>query len=132
MPARLLFGTVIMANANTVGGSAGALSVQLASVGFDVGDPVNASSDASDPPFRETVVYAAPGSVCEAERVAEVIGVPGVDNLPDPPSDESRDGGGPYPSVPFTRTGSDASASSNCAVPHCRLNSTRGEQPRLG
>ena len=78
-------GAVVVANANTVGGSAGTLSAQLDRIAFDVGGPVNARTDATNPPLQDTIVYAAPGSECEAEQVAEVLGVASVDALPNPP-----------------------------------------------
>jgi len=61
--------TVVVANANTVGGSAGRMSKTLETAGFTMGDPTNAAET-----LDESVVYYDP-SVAAAQAVAESVGV---------------------------------------------------------
>ncbi len=71
--------TIVVANANTIGGSAGRMSAQLETAGFTVGDPTNATSTITD-----SIVYYgdAEGAQDEAESLAEALG--GIDALPLP------------------------------------------------
>jgi hypothetical protein len=61
--------TVVVANANTVGGSAGRMSKTLEVVGFTMGEPVNATETLDD-----SIVYY-DTSVAAAQAVAESVGV---------------------------------------------------------
>jgi len=61
--------TVVVANANTVGGSAGRMTKTLETAGFTMGEPTNAT-DTRD----ESIVYYDP-SVAAAQAVAESVGV---------------------------------------------------------
>jgi hypothetical protein len=61
--------TVVVANANTVGGSAGRMTKTLEAAGFTMGDPVNASET-----LDESIVYY-DTSVAAARAVAESVGV---------------------------------------------------------
>ena len=72
---------VVVANANTIGGSAGRMSDQLSDAGFTVGTPTNASSTVDG-----SLVYygTAEGAQADAESVAELLGGVDVLALPDP------------------------------------------------
>ncbi|MDX2379703.1 MAG: LytR C-terminal domain-containing protein [Acidimicrobiia bacterium] len=61
--------TVVVANANTVGGSAGRMTKTLEAAGFTMGDPVNAGET-----LDESIVYY-DTSVAAARAVAESVGV---------------------------------------------------------
>lgn len=67
---------VVVANGNTIGGSAGRMSDQLSDAGFAVGTPINASSTVDS-----SLVYygSAEGAQADAESVAALLG--GVDVL---------------------------------------------------
>lgn len=82
--------TIVVANANTIGGSAGRMSAQLETAGFTVGEPTNATSTITD-----SIVYytETDGAQAEAESLAEALG--GLDALPLPdesPIEGSLDG----------------------------------------
>jgi hypothetical protein len=61
--------TVVVANANTIGGSAGRMTKTLEAAGFTMGDPVNANETLED-----SIVYY-DTSVAAARAVAESVGV---------------------------------------------------------
>jgi hypothetical protein len=63
--------TVIVANANTVNGSAGAMTRELEAAGFTMGTPTNAAASYGKP--DQTVIYF-DESVAAAQAVAESIG----------------------------------------------------------
>jgi hypothetical protein len=75
--------TVVVANANTIGGSAGRMTKTLESAGFTMGEPINAGDT-----LDESVVYYDP-SVAAAQAVAESVGVVmgglAVEPVPTPP-----------------------------------------------
>lgn len=86
--------TVVVANGNTIGGSAGRMSETLAGAGYNMGTPVDASSNVD-----ESVVYYDPANTAAqavAESVARSLG--GVVSQPVPtpaPTDNgSLDGAG--------------------------------------
>jgi hypothetical protein len=87
--------TVIVANASGVGGSAGAMTDELAAVGFTMGTPTNATSGLQE---ASTVHFDASIAAAEsvAESVARVMGGLAVEPVPDPvPIDEGTlDGAG--------------------------------------
>lgn len=84
-PPRVTTGaTVIVANANTVGGSAGQMTASLEFEGYTLGAPVNASGAN----IGESVVYYAEsvaGAQAVAESVARDLGGVDVLTLPTPP-----------------------------------------------
>lgn len=86
---------VVVANANTVGGSAGRMSKALEAAGFEMGSPTNATGE----PLGTSVVYFDP-TVIGAEPVARQLGLDlgGVDVLsiptPIPTDSASLDGAG--------------------------------------
>ena len=75
--------TVVVANANTIGGSAGRMSTALEAEGFTMGTPINATET-----IDESVVYY-DNSVAAAQAVAESVGVVmgglTVEPVPTPP-----------------------------------------------
>lgn len=83
-PPRVTTGaTVIVANANTVGGSAGQMSASLEFEGYTLGDPVNASGAN----LEQSIVYYAEsvaGAQAVAESVARDLGGIDVLTLPTP------------------------------------------------
>lgn len=86
--------TVVVANANTVGGSAGRMSESLADVGYNMGSPVNGTVT-----LDESIVYYDPtntAALSVAESVARSVGGVAVDVVPTPPPVEngSLDGAG--------------------------------------
>jgi len=84
--------TVVVANANTVGGSAGRMSTALEVVGFTMGEPLNAAVTLDDS------IVQFDGSIASAEAVAEsvalALGGVEVEPLPTPPQVEGGDIGG--------------------------------------
>ena len=90
--------SVVVANANSVNGSAGAMTDQLASAGYNMGAATNASSSIGR--LDETVVYYDPGipsAQAVAESVASSLG--GVTSIapvatPAPTQTGSMDGAG--------------------------------------
>ena len=79
--------TVVVANANTVGGSAGRMSESLADVGYNMGSPVNGTVT-----IDESLVYYDPTNTAAlgvAESLARSLGGVVVDVLPTPPPVES-------------------------------------------
>ncbi|MEL6892773.1 MAG: LytR C-terminal domain-containing protein [Actinomycetota bacterium] len=75
--------TVVVANANTVGGSAGAMSKSLELELFTLGDPVNATG----PNLQDSIVYYDPGvagALDVANSVAFVLGGLSVQEVPTP------------------------------------------------
>lgn len=89
--------SVIVANANNVGGSAGEMTRQLETgPGFDMVDPTNASSAITEP--TESVIYFTTTNTA-AQAVAESLGrvlggVGSVAMMPDtPPTDDGELGG---------------------------------------
>lgn len=75
--------TVIVANGNNVGGSAGRMSEALGAAGFVMGDPVNAASTVD-----ESIVYFDPtvtASQDVADSVARSLGGVDVLTMPTPP-----------------------------------------------
>jgi hypothetical protein len=85
--------TVVVANANSVGGSAGRMTQALQSAGFTMGDPVNATIEVarSRVQFDQSVASAE----AVAASVARVLGGVRVQPMPSPPpvDGESVDGG---------------------------------------
>jgi len=86
--------TVVVANANTVGGSAGRMSEALAAVGYNMGSPVNGTVTLDD-----SIVYYDPTNTAAlgvAESVARSLGGVAVDVVPTPPpvANGSLDGAG--------------------------------------
>ncbi len=79
--------TVVVANANSVGGSAGRMSKTLETAGYTMGSPVNASTGAQD----ATIVYF-DATVATAEAVAQSVGIDmgciTVEPVPTPPPTE--------------------------------------------
>jgi hypothetical protein len=75
--------TVVVANANTVGGSAGRMTTTLETAGFTMGEPTNAAETRD-----ESIVYYDP-SVAASEAVADSVGVVmgglAVEPVPTPP-----------------------------------------------
>ncbi len=63
--------TVVVANANTVNGSAGAMTRELEAAGYTMGDPTNAAASYGKP--EATVIYF-DDSVPAAQAVAESVG----------------------------------------------------------
>jgi hypothetical protein len=84
--------TVVVANANTVGGSAGRMSKTLETAGFTMGDPLNATVTLDDS------IVQFDGSIASAEAVAEsvalALGGVVVEPLPTPPQVDGGDLGG--------------------------------------
>lgn len=83
--------TIVVANANTIGGSAGRMSDQLETAGFTVGTPTNATSTITD-----SIVYYgdAAGAEDAAEALAEALGGLDVLALPtDVPTEDGSFGG---------------------------------------
>ncbi len=75
--------TVLVANANTVGGSAGAMSRTLELEGFEVAEPVNATG----PNLQDSIVHFDPtvaGALDVANSVAFVLGGLEVSEVPTP------------------------------------------------
>jgi hypothetical protein len=72
---------VVVANANTVAGSAGAMTDELSAAGFEVGDATNATEE-----VETSVVYFtdAEGAETDAELLAETLGGLEVEAMPDP------------------------------------------------
>jgi hypothetical protein len=62
--------TVVVANGNTIGGSAGAMSGQLEAAGFTVGDPVNSTAQATE----SVVYYVNTDAQADAEALAAALG----------------------------------------------------------
>ena len=86
--------TVVVANANTVGGSAGRMSDSLADVGYNMGSPVNGAVTLDD-----SIVYYDPTNTAAqgvADSVARSLGGVAVDVVPTPPpvDNGSLDGAG--------------------------------------
>jgi hypothetical protein len=86
--------TVVVANANTVGGSAGRMSEALGEAGYNMGSPVNATVTLED-----SIVYYDPTNTAAqgvAESVARSLGGVAVDVVPTPPQVDngSLDGAG--------------------------------------
>lgn len=86
--------TVVVANANTVGGSAGRMTEALAEVGYNMGSPVNGTVTIDD-----SIVYYDPTNTAAqgvAESVARSLGGVEVDVVPTPPpvDNGSLDGAG--------------------------------------
>lgn len=95
MPLVTTGATVIVANANTVGGSAGAMTRTLELEGFEMGEAVNASG----PNLQDSLVHFDPGvagALDVANSVAFVLGGLSVSEVPTPvPTDSgSLDGAG--------------------------------------
>lgn len=62
--------TIVVANGNTVGGSAGAMSEQLEAAGFTVGDPVNSTAQATE----SVVYYVDADAQPDADALAAALG----------------------------------------------------------
>lgn len=80
--------TVVVANANTVGGSAGRMSESLADVGYNMGSPVNGTVT-----IDESLVYYDPTNTAAlgvAESLARSLGGVVVDVLPTPATGRKR------------------------------------------
>ena len=85
--------TVIVANANSVGGSAGAMTTALEFAGFTLTDPTNATG----PDVADSVVYFDPGvagAIDVANSVARVMGGLSVLELQTPAPTESGSANG--------------------------------------
>ncbi len=79
--------TVVVANGNTLGGSAGRMTEQLADAGFQMGSPTNASST-----IDESIVYYDPTNTAAqsvAQSVALVLGGVGVETVTTPAPTEN-------------------------------------------
>jgi hypothetical protein len=75
--------TVVVANANTIGGSAGRMTKTLEAEGFTMGEPVNASET-----LEESIVYydtSVAAAQAVAESVAFLMGGLEVETMPTPP-----------------------------------------------
>ena len=86
--------TVVVANANTVGGSAGRMTETLGDAGYNMGSPVNGTVT-----LDESIVYYDPTNAAAqavAESVARSLGGVVVDVVPTPPpvDNGSLDGAG--------------------------------------
>lgn len=83
--------TVVVANANTVGGSAGRMSTALEALGFTMGEPANATVQRQ----RSVVQYDASVASAEAvaDSVARVLGGVNVREMPTPQAVEGGDVG---------------------------------------
>jgi hypothetical protein len=81
--------TVVVANANTVGGSAGKMTQALQAAGFTMGDPVNATIEIK----RSRVQYDESVASAEAvaKSVAQVLGGVKTQPMPSPPPVEGED-----------------------------------------
>jgi hypothetical protein len=75
--------TVVVANANTIGGSAGRMSKTLETEGFTMGDPVNANETRDESIVQYDSSVAAAQAV--AESVAVLMGDLDVETMPTPP-----------------------------------------------
>ncbi len=79
--------TVVVANGNTIGGSAGRMAEELASVGFTMGTSINAIDTLDDSIVYYDTTVASAQQV--AESVARVLGGVSVEPLGTPPPVES-------------------------------------------
>lgn len=85
-------GAVLVANANTVGGSAGSLTEQLQSAGYQTLMPVNSTLDR----LAKSIIYANSDAQCLAEQLADVLAIDIIEPIPDRlPVDDPASAGDP-------------------------------------